>query len=160
MAAMERHTHPYICVLIVDLHSNTGGRSCRRLIVTKNLHLVEDECLVPDGVKRVADGYSLLGLVEEGHNGVRIYKEKIYEDLKHYFYLDPCVFQPFSRPRYIVCLTKITKIICINVQALHHLMCIFFNSLATKSLKLKLFFRKVAIVFNNNPTKLVISDPR
>lgn len=55
----------YVCVRIVEFHYNVRRRSRCHLWVTENLHLVEDERLIPGGAEGVPYCHSFLRLVEE-----------------------------------------------------------------------------------------------
>lgn len=72
--AQTSDTH--VCVRIVQLHHNVGRSGQRDFGVTKNLHLVEDKRLVPGGIECVAHCHSFLGLMEEGHNGVGVWRHR------------------------------------------------------------------------------------
>ena len=65
-----------VCILIVELHHDVGGVGHQGFGVTKDLQLVEDERLVPDGIQRVPHRHRPLGLVEERHDGVRVCTHK------------------------------------------------------------------------------------
>lgn len=65
----------YVCVRVVELHHNVGRRSHCHLWVAKNLHLVEDERLIPGGIEGVTHSHGFLRLVEEGDNGVGVWRE-------------------------------------------------------------------------------------
>lgn len=65
----------YVCVRIVELHHNVGRRGHRHLWVAKNLHLVEDERLIPGGIEGVSHSHGFLRLVEERDNGVGVWGE-------------------------------------------------------------------------------------
>ncbi|TNN53382.1 hypothetical protein EYF80_036369 [Liparis tanakae] len=55
-----------------ELHHHVGRSGNRGLEVAEDLHLVEDERLVPRGVQGVTHRHRFLGLVEEGHDGVGV----------------------------------------------------------------------------------------
>lgn len=81
----------YVCVRVVELHHNVGRRSHCHLWVAKNLHLVEDERLIPGGIEGVTHSHGFLRLVEERDNGVGVWREtapsvslRHTTDFKHY----------------------------------------------------------------------------
>lgn len=55
----------YVCVRVIEFHHNVGRSSHCHLWVAENLHLVEDERLIPGGIEGVTYGHSFLRLVEE-----------------------------------------------------------------------------------------------
>ncbi len=69
-------TNTHVCVRIVKLHHDVRRSRHRDLGVTKNLHLIEDECLVPGGVESVTHCHGFLGLMEERHDGVGVWTER------------------------------------------------------------------------------------
>lgn len=71
----DKISHTHVSVWVIELHHNVGRGSHRDLRVAEDLHLIEDECLVPGGVEGVTYGHSFLRLVEERDNGVGIWKE-------------------------------------------------------------------------------------
>lgn len=68
-------TDAHVCVRIVELHHDVGRRARRDLWVAENLHLVEDERLVPGGIEGVTYSHGFLRLVEEGDDGVGVWRE-------------------------------------------------------------------------------------
>lgn len=70
-------SNTHIRVLVIKLHHDAGGAGRRRLGVPEELHLVENERLVPGGVEGVPDGHGPLGLMEEGHDGVGVCGHKV-----------------------------------------------------------------------------------
>lgn len=82
----SQNSNTHVCVRVVKLHHDVGRGDRRDLGVAKNLHLVEDERLVPGGIESVAHRHCFLGLMEERHNGVGVWGEKnqrnvMFEDL-------------------------------------------------------------------------------
>lgn len=68
-------SNAHVCVRVVKLHHDVGRSGHRDLGVAENLHLVEDERLVPGGIESVTHRHSFLGLVEERHNGVGVWRD-------------------------------------------------------------------------------------
>lgn len=64
----------HVGVRVVELHQHVGGRRRRDLGVTKDFHLVKNKRLVPGGIESVAHRDRFLGLVEERHNGVGVWR--------------------------------------------------------------------------------------
>lgn len=66
-----RQTH--VSVVVIQLHHNAGWLLGDAGWLTKDLNLIEDECLVPSGVQSVLCHHCLLALVQEGDDGVGIW---------------------------------------------------------------------------------------
>lgn len=62
----------HIRVLVIKLHHDAGRTARHRLVVPEDLHLIENERLVPGGVEGVPDGHGPLGLMEKGHDCVGV----------------------------------------------------------------------------------------
>lgn len=73
------NSHTHVGVVVIDFHQDVGRGLGHIPGIPENLDLVEDQGLIPGGVQGVLLHHRFLALVQEGHDGVGICGNGIWE---------------------------------------------------------------------------------